>query len=357
MQSVPLQASQSCASPSAGGTMSACLLNAMTDRLKVLVSRLIPAPGIEMLKQHFDIELNDQDRPLTAEELRARVQGKQALVCLLQDKITEELLSAAPELKIVSNVAVGFDNIDLAAATRHGVMATNTPEVLTDTTADFAFALLMAAARHVAAADRFVRAGEFTEWRVDLFLGQDVHHATVGIFGMGRIGRGMARRCRGFDMRVLYHDEFRAPEDVERELGVQFVSKEQLLRESDFVSLHVPLMPSTRHLIGVAELAMMKANAIIVNTARGPVIDEQALVDALRTKKIWGAGLDVFEFEPKVHPELLKMDNVVVAPHSASASFATRDRMATLAAENCIAGLTGKVPPNLLNRDVLQGRA
>ncbi len=326
----------------------------MTNKPKVLVSRKIPRKGVEMLAQHFDLDVNDSDRPLAPEELRARMAGRQGLVCLLQDKINEEFLEAVPGLKIVSNVAVGFDNIDLAATTRHGVMATNTPEVLTDTTADFAFALLIATARHVVPADRFMREGRFTEWRVDLFLGQDVHHATLGIFGMGRIGRGLARRARGFDMRLLYFDEVRQPLEVERDLGLEFADKEQILREADFVSLHVPLMPTTHHLIGAAELALMKPTAILVNTARGPVVDEQALVDALKNGRIGGAGLDVFEFEPRVHPDLLKLENVVVAPHIASASFATRERMATLAAENCIAGLTGKTPPNLLNRDVLK---
>ncbi len=329
----------------------------MSDKAKVLVSRRIPRKGIELLARHFELEVNDQDRTLTPQELRSRLAGRQGLVCLLQDKINEELFSAAPGLKIVSNVAVGFDNIDLSAATRHRVMATNTPEVLTDTTADFAFALLISTARHVAAADRFVREGKFTEWKVDLFLGQDVHHATLGIFGMGRIGRGLARRARGFDMRLLYHDEVRPAPEVERELGLEFASQQTILREADFLSLHVPLMPSTHHLIGAAELAQMKPTAVLINTSRGPVVDEQALVDALKSGRIAGAGLDVFEFEPKVHPELLRLENVVLAPHIASASFATRERMATLAAENCIAGLSGKTPPNLLNPDVLKARA
>ncbi len=325
----------------------------MSDKAKVLVSRRIPQKAVEMLAELFDLDVNNEDRVLSPEELRRRLAGCQGLVCLLQDKINEELLAALPGLKIVSNVAVGFDNVDLAAATRHGVMITNTPEVLTDTTADFAFALLMAAARHVAAADRFVREGKFKEWKIDLFLGQDPHHATLGIFGMGRIGRALVRRARGFDMRVLYHDEVRQAPAAEREMELEFASKETVLRESDFISLHVPLMPSTRHLIGAAELAQMKPTAILINTARGPVVDEQALVDALKAGKIAGAGLDVFEFEPKVHPELLKMENVVLAPHIASASVATRERMATLAAENCIAGLSGHTPPNLLNREVL----
>jgi len=326
----------------------------MNQRAKVLVSRRIPQPAIDMLAARLEVEVSEHDRPLTPEELRSRLAGKQGLVCLLQDKINEQLLSAVPELKVASNVAVGYDNMDLAAATRRGVLLTNTPEVLTETTADLAFALLLAAARRVAEADRFVRAGRFTEWKIDLLLGQDVHHATLGIFGMGRIGRALARRGGGFDMRLLYHDATRQPAEVERELRLEYVSKETLLGESDFISLHVPLLPATRHLIGAAELAMMKRTAILVNTARGPVVDEQALVDALKAGGIAAAGLDVFEFEPRVHPELMQLDNVVLAPHIASGSVATRRRMAMLAAENCIAALTGRIPPNLLNPRVLE---
>lgn len=325
----------------------------MNNRAKVLVSRRISEKAIEMLREHFDVEVSEHDRTLTADELKARLSGKQGLVCQLQDKINEDLLSACPDLKISSNVAVGYDNVDLAAATRHGVMITNTPEVLTDTTADLAFALLMSAARRVAEADRFVRAGKFREWRMDLLLGRDIHHAKLGIVGIGRIGRAMARRGRGFDMRVLYYDEQRLPAEAERELNVQFTPLDDLLRQSDFVSLHVPLMAATRHLIGPAQLALMKPTAILVNTSRGPVVDEQALVDALKSGQIGGAGLDVFEFEPKVHPDLLGLENVVLAPHIASASVATRERMATLAAENCIAGLQGRTPPNLVNRDMI----
>ena len=325
----------------------------MADKRRVLVSRKIPQEAVDRLAEHFQVDYNTEDRTLAPEELKSRLAACEGLVCLLLDKITDELLAANPQLKIVSNVAVGYDNVDIPAATRRGVLVTNTPDVLTDTTADFAFALLTAAARQVVAADKFVRDGKFTAWKIDLFLGHDIHHATLGLFGIGRIGRAMAQRGRGFDMRVLYYDEYRLPAETERELNVQYADKETVLRESDFVSLHVPLMPSTRHLIGARELALMKRTAILVNTARGPVVDEQALVDALKAGQIAGAGLDVFEQEPKVHPELLKMDNAVIAPHIASASFATRTRMATLAAENCIAGLAGQAPPNLVNRDVL----
>ena len=325
----------------------------MSERAKVLVSRRVPQEAIQMLTEHYDVEVNEEDRALSAEELRRRLAGRQGLVCLLHDKINEELLAATPSLKISCNVAVGFDNVDVAAATRHGVMITNTPDVLTDTTADFAFTLLMATARRVAAADRFVRDGKFKEWKMDLFLGADIHHATLGLLGIGRIGASVARRARGFDMRVLYYDEFRPKPEVERELGVEFAPMETVLREADFLSLHVPLLSTTRHLINAGTLAMMKPTAILINTARGPVVDEQALVDALKAGRLAGAGLDVFELEPKVHSELLKLDTAVLAPHIASASVNTRQRMARLAAENCIAGLSGRTPPTLVNRDVL----
>ena len=325
----------------------------MSERAKVLVSRRVPQEAIQMLTEHYDVEVNEEDRALSAEELRRRLAGRQGLVCLLHDKINEELLAATPSLKISCNVAVGFDNVDVAAATRHGVMITNTPDVLTDTTADFAFTLLMATARRVAAADRFVRDGKFKEWKMDLFLGADIHHATLGLLGIGRIGASVARRARGFDMRVLYYDEFRPKPEVERELGVEFAPMETVLREADFLSLHVPLLSTTRHLINAGTLAMMKPTAILINTARGPVVDEQALVDALKAGRLAGAGLDVFELEPKVHSELLKLDTAVLAPHIASASVNTRQRMARLAAENCIAGLSGRTPATLVNRDVL----
>lgn len=325
----------------------------MSNRARVLVSRRIPDRAIEMLRQHFEVDVNPEDRVLTPEELKAHLKDKRGLVCQLQDKITDELLNAVPQLKVSANVAVGYDNVDLAAATRHGVMITNTPEVLTDTTADLAFALLMAVARRICEGDRFVRAGKFKEWKMDLLLGQDVHHATLGVLGMGRIGQAVARRGRGFAMRVLYNDERRLPRQLEQELGAEFAPRETILREADFISLHVPLLPATRHLIGPEQLALMKPAAIIVNTSRGPVIDEQALVDALKAGKLGGAGLDVFEHEPNVHPDLMRMDQVVLVPHVGSATVKTREHMAALAAENCIAALRGQAPPNLVNRDVL----
>jgi lactate dehydrogenase-like 2-hydroxyacid dehydrogenase len=250
---------------------------------------------------------------------------------------------------VISNVAVGFDNIDLPAATRRKILVTNTPDVLTDTTADFAFTLMLAAARRVVEGHHFVHSGNWSTWRIDLLVGQDIHHRTLGLFGMGRIGQAVARRGRGFSMRILYHDAVRAPEAIERELEAEFVSAERLLRESDFISLHVPLLDSTRHMISTAQLRMMKPTAILVNTSRGPVVDEAALSEALEKRTIAGAGLDVFEREPQVHPLLLKLENVVLAPHIASASVDTRRQMSLMAAENAVAALEGRRPPNLLN--------
>ena len=258
-------------------------------------------------------------------------------------------MDRCPQLKVIANVAVGFDNIDVQAATERKIAVTNTPDVLTNTTADFAFTLLMASARRIAEADRFLRAGRWRQWSIDLLCGQDIHRRTLGMVGMGRIGQAMAHRGRGFEMRLLYHDAIRAPAEVETDLGLEFVPFEQLLRESDFVSLHVPLLPETRKLISTAELKMMKETAILINTSRGPVVDEAALADALTEGTIAGAGLDVFEREPEVEPRLLKLENAVLAPHIASASIDTRRRMSVMSAENVVAALQGNRPPNLVN--------
>jgi len=326
----------------------------MNTQPKVLVSRKIPQAGVDLLAQHFRLDVNTEDKALPPAELAARLADCDGLVCLLLDKISDELLGAAPNLRVVSNVAVGYDNFDLAALNKHRVMGTNTPGVLTDTTADFAFTLLVAAARRVVEADRYVREGKFKEWGVELFLGQDIHHATLGILGMGRIGLGMARRARGFEMRVIYHDEYRAKPEVEKEYGLEYMSQEDVIKQCDFLSLHVPLLPSTRHLLSTPQFAMMKRTAVVVNTSRGPVIDEAALAVALKKGVIAAAGLDVFEFEPKVHPDLMGLSNVIIVPHIASASVATRTRMSTMAAENCIAALQGQTPPNLVNTDVVR---
>ncbi len=322
----------------------------------VLVTKRIYPEAIDFLKQHCEIDYENNDKGLSAAELAERVKGKQGIVSQLVDKFSAEVIGSLEGVKIIANVAVGFDNIDVPAATRAGILVTNTPDVLTDTTADFAFALLMAAARRVAEAHHFIHAGEWIRWGIDLLVGHDVHHKTLGIFGMGRIGRAMARRGMGFSMRILYHDAARAPEGVERELQLTYVSKEELLRESDFVSLHVPLLDSTRKLIGEPELRLMKKTSILVNTARGPVVDEAAVAQALSERWIAGAGLDVFENEPHVHPQLLKLDNVVLAPHIASASVDTRREMSMLAVHNAVAALEGRRPETLLNPELWDSR-
>lgn len=317
-----------------------------------LVTKRIYPEAIAYLRERVEVDYENSDEGLTPEALRERVRGKQAIVSQLTDRFDAALIEALEGVRVIANVAVGFDNIDVPAATRRGVMVTNTPDVLTDTTADFAWALLMAAARRVVEGHHFVHSGRWSKWRIDLLVGQDVHHRTIGIFGMGRIGQAVARRASGFSMRILYHDARRAAPEVEQALGLEFVDKETLLRESDFVTLHVPLLPETRKLIGAPELAMMKKDAILVNTARGPVVDEAALADALERRVIAAAGLDVFETEPNVHPKLLAVENVVVAPHIASASVATRRRMSMMAAENAVAAIEGRRPPNLLNPEV-----
>ncbi len=318
---------------------------------KVVVARELPAEAMRRLEGRFELEVNRGEQWSKA-ELIERLREAEALICQLTQKVDAEVLAAGPKLRVVANVAVGFDNVDLAAATARGIAVTNTPGVLDDTTADFTWALLMAVARRVVEGDRFVREGKWKGWDLMLLLGADVHGKTLGIFGLGRIGRKVAERARGFRMRVLYHDAVRAPAQLERELGVEWTEKEQLLREADFVTLHVPLLPETRHLIGERELATMKPTAYLINAARGPVVNEVALVEALEKKRIAGAALDVFENEPQVHPKLLAMPNVVLAPHIASASVETRTRMAVMAVENVVAVLGGKKPVNLVNAEV-----
>ena len=324
-------------------------------RFKVFVTRKILEEGLNMLRERYDVEVSDYDGVIPREMLLEKVKGVDALLSLLTDKIDAEVMDAAgPNLKIIANYAVGYNNIDVEEATKRCIMVTNTPGVLTETTADFAWTLLMAIARRIVEADKFVREGKFRGWEPMLLLGTDVFGATLGIVGFGRIGQAMARRALGFNMRVLYYDNSKVDEQIEKELKATFVDLPTLLKESDFVTLHVPLTKQTHHLIGEKELKMMKKDAYLINTARGPVVDEKALVKALKEGWIKGAALDVFENEPEIEPELLKLDNVVLAPHIASASYATRSKMSVMVAENIIKALSGEVPPNLVNPEVLQ---
>ena len=315
----------------------------MPDR--VFVSRNLPGDALDRLREHADVDLWPGELPPPYEALRERVRDADGLICLLTDRIDAALLEAAPRLRVISNVAVGYDNIDLVAAAARGIPIGNTPGILTETTADLAFALLLAAARRIAEADRFVRDGRWQTWDPSLLLGRDLHDATLGIVGYGKIGQAVARRAQGFSMRVLYTARSDRV-DASRHPG-EPVALDDLLRRSDFVSLHVPLAPQTRHMIGERELRAMKSTAILVNTARGAVVDQPALVRALNEGWIAGAGLDVMEEEPLPPSDaLLSAPNVVLLPHIGSASHATRARMASMAVDNCLAGLRGEQLPH-----------
>ena len=320
---------------------------------RVYVPHRIPERGIELLEKHFDVEIGDSDVPPTKEQMIAKLQDKEAVLPLLTNPMTAEIMDACPNLKIISNYAVGYNNIDADAATERGIIVGNTPGVLTDTTADLAFTLLMAAARRVPECDQYCRNDEFKGWLPLLLLGADIHHAKLGIVGFGRIGQTMAKRAMGFDMEISYYDEFRQPEEVEKKYNAKYVPLEELLKESDFVSLHCPLLPSTTHLIGEKELKMMKKSAILVNSARGPIVDEKALCDALRTGEIFSAALDVFEREPVIEEELKKLPNCVLLPHVGSATFETRSRMADISALNIVEAFQGKVPAAIVNKEVI----
>lgn len=319
---------------------------------KVLISQKIFDEVVTILKESFEVDFNPMETPLPPIQLRERLKDKEGAIILLTDRIDEALLTHCTKLRILSNVAVGYNNIDVEACSRRGIMVTNTPGVLDDTTADFTWALLLATARRVVEADRFLRTQKWSGWKLMEFLGFDVHHKTLGICGLGRIGQRVAKRAKGFEMRILYTDIRRASPELEKELGVHFVDKMELLKESDFVTLHLPLYSQTVHYISAEELKQMKRTAILINASRGPIVDERALVQALKEGRIGGAGLDVYEREPEVEPELLGMENVVLAPHIASASRETRLKMAMMAAENLMAGLSGKRPPNLVNEEV-----
>ena len=320
-------------------------------RPRVLLMHPILDPGPAILAEAAEVVAYPANLPLDEASIRQAAEGCVGIVSQLMDPIRETVLST-PGLKIVSNVAVGFDNIDVPTATAHKVMVTNTPGVLDDSTADFAFTLLMAAARRVVEGDNFTRAGKYRGWAIDMLLGTDIFGATLGIIGIGRIGRGMAHRAKGFNMRVLYYDPHPLPPDAEEQLGATRVDLGRLLAESDFVSVHTPLTKETLHLLSTAQFGQMKRNAILINTSRGPVVDEAALVEALTARKIAGAALDVYEREPAVHPGLLPMPNVVLAPHIASATVRTRSEMSAMAARNMATAVRGGRPPNLLNPEV-----
>src|SRR4030042_6685247 len=316
---------------------------------KILVTREVFDDVLEYLSQYCKVTSNQSDIPFDSETLASKLSDKQGAMIALTDRIDTPLLARCPNLKAVCNIAVGYNNIDLAACTKARVMATNTPGVLDDTTGDFAWTLILATARRLTEAEAYLRAGQWDRWKLKQFLGLDVHHATLGIFGLGRIGQVVARRAIGFEMKVIYHDVRRAAPEIEQACRAIFVSKEELLGQADIVTIHVPYSPATHHLIGKQELEKMKPTAILINASRGGIVDDLALIEALHKGTIAGAGLDVFENEPKLNPGFLELKNVVLAPHIASSSKATRLKMAMLAAQNLVAALTGKTPPNLLN--------
>ena len=316
---------------------------------KILVTREVFDESLAFLAPHCDVESNQQDVAFDPDELARRVADKDGVMCALTDRIDAGILERSPRLKVVANIAVGYNNIDLPACTARGVMATNTPGVLDDSTADLAWALTLATARRLTEVERYVRQGDWKGWRLKQWLGVDVHHATLGIIGMGRIGQAIAKRAAGFDMKVIYHNRNRIADAQERRLNATYVAKDELLQQSDFVILQVPYSPETHHMIGATELKLMKPTAILVNSTRGGVVDDAALVEALKSGAIRAAGLDVFENEPKLNPGFLGLDNVVLAPHVGSSTENTRRAMAMTAAKNAVAALTGGTPPNLLN--------
>ena len=324
-------------------------------RPKVYCTHPLFEEARKILSANCDVQYwCEAERP-PRDELVNRVKDREALICLLTEKINDELLRTAPKLRIVANVAVGFDNIDVAACTKRGIVATNTPGVLDETTADFAWTLLLAVSRRLGEGEALARSGNWKGWNLDQLCGADVWGKTLGIVGFGRIGRAVARRASGFQMKVIYTDAARAPEDVEKSLHAEFRDMNSLLADSDFISLHVPLLPDTRGLFDAPKFFRMKPTAFLINTSRGPVVDEAALVAALENKKIAGAALDVYENEPFIHPGL-KRSNVVLAPHLASASFETRSRMATMAANNVVALFAGQRPAHMLNPDIFKKR-
>lgn len=323
---------------------------------RIFVTRKIMEEGIRLLREKgFHVEVSPHDRPLTREELLEGIKDKDAVITQLVDKVDKEFFEIEKNIKIVANYAVGYDNIDLEEATKRGIYITNTPGVLTNATAELAWTLLFATARRVIPADKFMRSGQYKGWGPMLFLGKEISGKTLGVIGMGRIGYAFAKMSKGFNMKVLYYDLVRN-ENAEKEIPAQFVDLDTLLKESDFISIHVPLTPETKHLISERELRLMKKSAILINTARGPIVDEKALVKALKEGWIWGAGLDVYEREPEFEPELAELENVVMLPHIGSATEEARRRMSILCAENIIDYFEGRIPRTLVNKEVLNKR-
>lgn len=319
---------------------------------RVLITRLLPEPALDLVQQTCEVQYYAMDQHLPSAELRRAISDKAGVICQITDRMDAEVLALGKSLKVVANVAVGYDNIDVRAATGRGIVVTNTPDVLTETSADLAWGLLYSIARRIPEGDRFVRAGKWQEWKLMLMLGHDVYGQTLGIIGMGRIGREMARRAQGCHMRILYHNRQRVDSALEAELGATWVDLPVLLQQADFVTLHVPLSAATTHFIGAPELRLMKPTAYLINTARGAVVDEAALIRALQERWIAGAALDVYEHEPEVPQALKELDNVVLVPHIGSASVATRRRMALMAAQNLLAVLRGEPPPHAVNPEV-----
>ncbi|MGD9031832.1 MAG: D-glycerate dehydrogenase [Desulfobacteraceae bacterium] len=325
--------------------------------MNVLITCNLPQAVVACIEKEHHVQINDQLRPMERNRLLKGVKNKEGLLCTITDQIDRELLDKASRLRMIANYGVGYNNIDLKAASAKGIPVSNTPGVLTDATADITFALILATARRVVEGDKRNREGEFKFWAPLHFLGREVSGKTLGIIGLGRIGKAVVRRARGFEMRVLYHNRHPMEASQEKQLGVQYVDLKRLLTEADFVSLHVPLTDQTHHLIGPHELDLMKPSAYLINASRGPVVDEKALVEALKNGKIAGAGLDVYEEEPDLAPGLTDLDNVTLLPHVGSATLETRTKMAQLAADNLLAGLRGEIPPNCLNWDSISHRS
>jgi len=319
--------------------------------MKIFITRKIPQPGLDLLEKYHEVEVFPYDQIPTKQEIIKGLKGKDGLLCLLSDPIDEEVINSEPKLKMIASYAVGYDNVDVEVATCKKIPVSNTPGVLTDATAEMAWALLFSAARRIVEADTFTRAGKFIGWGPMLMHGQDIANKILGVIGAGRIGTNFALKSKGFNMKVVYHSN-NVNEILKEELNAEKVELVELLKESDFISLHIPLTNETYHLIGKKELKMMKKTAVLINTSRGPVIDEKALIEALKEKWIFAAGLDVYEHEPEISEELKKLDNVVLQPHSASATVSSRTRMAVMAAENMIAGLKGEIPPNCVNKNI-----